>query len=140
MFASDGDIEEGISHEASSLAAHQDLGNLIVLYDDNQISIEDNTQIAKSEDVAARYEAYGWHVQRLDWRHAERLPRGPGRRCTRRCWRPGPAPTSRPSSRCATIIAWPAPHAQNTGEAHGAALGEDEVAATKRSPGLRPGR
>ena len=69
VFVSDGDIEEGISHEASSLAAHQDLGNLVVLYDDNQISIEDNTQIAKSEDVAARYEAYGWHVQRLDWRH-----------------------------------------------------------------------
>ena len=61
-FASDGDIEEGITHEVSSLAAHQRLGNLIVLYDDNRISIEDDTNIAKSEDVAARYEAYGWHV------------------------------------------------------------------------------
>src|ERR1700749_2864991 len=70
-FCSDGDIGEGISHEASSLAAHQDLGNLIVLYDDNSISIEDDTNIAKSEDVAARYEAYGWHVQRLSWRQAE---------------------------------------------------------------------
>jgi len=68
---SDGDIEEGISHEVSSLAAHQELGNLIVLYDDNQISIEDNTNIAKSEDVAARYEAYGWHVQKVDWRTAD---------------------------------------------------------------------
>ena len=67
-FVSDGDIEEGISHEVSSLAGHQELGNLIVLYDDNQISIEDNTNIAKSEDVAARYEAYGWHVQKVDWR------------------------------------------------------------------------
>src|SRR6516225_10428344 len=66
-FASDGDIEEGISHEASSLAAHQELGNLIVLYDDNTISIEDDTNIAKSEDVAARYTAYGWHVQRVNW-------------------------------------------------------------------------
>src|SRR6516165_366068 len=67
-FVSDGDIEEGISHEASALAAHQRLGNLIVVYDDNSISIEDDTNIAKSEDVAARYEAYGWHVQRLSWR------------------------------------------------------------------------
>ena len=70
-FASDGDIEEGISHEASSLAGHQELGNLIVVYDDNQISIEDNTNIAKSEDVGARYEAYGWHVQHVDWRTAD---------------------------------------------------------------------
>ena len=67
-FVSDGDIEEGISHEVSSLAGHHRLGNLIVLYDDNYISIEDDTHIAKSEDVAARYEAYGWHVQRLSWR------------------------------------------------------------------------
>src|SRR6202034_2201547 len=67
VFASDGDIEEGITHEASSLAAHQQLGNLVVLYDDNYISIEDDTNIAKSEDVAARYEAYGWHTQRLNW-------------------------------------------------------------------------
>ena len=67
-FVSDGDIEEGISHEVSSLAAHHELGNLIVVYDDNRISIEDNTNIAKSEDVSARYEAYGWHVQRLSWR------------------------------------------------------------------------
>jgi transketolase len=69
VFASDGDLEEGISHEASSLAAHQQLGNLVLVYDDNDISIEDDTAIAKSEDVAARYEAYGWHVQRLSWRH-----------------------------------------------------------------------
>jgi transketolase len=67
-FVSDGDLEEGISHEVSSLAGHQRLGNLIVVYDDNYISIEDDTNIAKSEDVAARYEAYGWHVQRLSWR------------------------------------------------------------------------
>src|SRR6201986_4918232 len=62
---SDGDIEEGISHEACALAAHQQLGNMVVIYDDNNISIEDNTNIAKSEDVLARYEAYGWHVQRV---------------------------------------------------------------------------
>ena len=97
VFMSDGDIEEGISHEASALAAHQDLGNLVVLYDDNLISIEDNTEIAKSEDVAARYEAYGWHVQRLDWRHPNGYHEDPPR-CTRRCRKPRPAPTSRPSS------------------------------------------
>src|SRR6202047_4702718 len=67
-FVSDGDLEEGVSHEVSSLAGHHRLGNLIVVYDDNYISIEDDTNIAKSEDVAARYEAYGWHVQRLSWR------------------------------------------------------------------------
>ena len=71
VFCSDGDIEEGITHEASSLAGHQELGNLIVLYDDNSISIEDDTNIAKSEDVCARYEAYGWHVQRVDWRQPD---------------------------------------------------------------------
>ena len=70
-FVSDGDMEEGISHEAAALAGHQQLGNLVVLYDDNDISIEDDTNIAKSEDIAARYEAYGWHVQRLSWRTAE---------------------------------------------------------------------
>src|SRR5215467_13994441 len=66
-FVSDGDMEEGISHEVSSLAGHQELGNLIVLYDDNRISIEDDTNVAKSEDVGARYAAYGWHVQHVDW-------------------------------------------------------------------------
>ena len=71
VFASDGDIEEGISHEASSLAGHQQLGNLIVLYDDNDISIEDDTNIAKSEDVCARYAAYGWHIQRVTLRQPD---------------------------------------------------------------------
>src|SRR5215468_1304663 len=70
VFCSDGDIEEGISHEVSALAGHQKLGNLIVIYDDNSISIEDDTNVAKSEDVAARYAAYGWHVQHVDWRGA----------------------------------------------------------------------
>ncbi len=71
VFASDGDIEEGVSHEVSSLAAHQQLGNLVMLYDDNDISIEDDTNIAKSEDVLARYAAYGWHTQRVSWRTPE---------------------------------------------------------------------
>ncbi|HYZ56322.1 MAG TPA: transketolase [Streptosporangiaceae bacterium] len=138
VFASDGDIEEGISHEASALAAHQRLGNLIVLYDDNHISIEDDTEIAKSEDVAARYEAYGWHVQRVDWRH-EDGSYTEDVEALYRAYLAAKEETSRPSFiALRTIIAWPAPHAQNTGEAHGAALGEEEVAATKEILGLDP--
>jgi transketolase len=137
VFASDGDIEEGLTHEASSLAAHQQLGNLVLLYDDNRISIEDNTEIAKSEDVAARYEAYGWHVQRVDWRHPDGYREDPGE--LYRAFLAAREETGRPSLIVLrTIIAWPAPHAQNTGEAHGAALGEEEVAATKRVLGFDP--
>ncbi|HEY3953452.1 MAG TPA: transketolase, partial [Streptosporangiaceae bacterium] len=129
-FASDGDIEEGISHEASSLAAVQKLGNLVLLYDDNHISIEDDTQIAKSEDVAARYEAYGWHVQRLSWRQPGGYAEDP--EALYRALLAARQVTDRPSLiSLRTIIGWPAPHKQNTGAAHGSALGEDEVAATK---------
>ena len=130
-FVSDGDIEEGISHEVSSLAAHQDLGNLIVLYDDNSISIEDDTNIAKSEDVAARYEAYGWHVQRVSWRTAEGYHEDVATLAA--AFENARNNTVQPSFiALRTIIAWPAPDAQNTGEAHGAALGAEEVAKTKR--------
>jgi transketolase len=130
-FCSDGDIEEGISHEASSLAAHQQLGHLVMVYDDNSISIEDDTNIAKSEDVAARYEAYGWHVQRVNWRqpggYAEDVEALYAALLAAR------AETGRPSLiSLRTIIGWPAPNKQNTGAAHGSALGADEVAATKR--------
>ena len=137
VFASDGDIEEGISHEASSLAGHQELGSLIVLYDDNSISIEDDTAIAKSEDVAARYEAYGWHVQRVSWRHAEgyREDIEP----LRDALLLARENTVQPSLiALRTIIGWPAPDKQNTGEAHGSALGAEEVAATKRILGFDP--
>jgi transketolase len=136
-FASDGDIEEGISHEASSLAAHQDLGNLIVLYDDNSISIEDDTNIAKSEDVCARYEAYGWHVQRVSWRTPDGYHEDVA--ALDRAFAAARERTGRPSFiSLRTIIAWPAPDAQNTGEAHGAALGAEEVAKTKRVLGFDP--
>ena len=136
-FASDGDIEEGISHEVSSLAAHQDLGNLIVLYDDNSISIEDDTNIAKSEDVCARYEAYGWHVQRVSWRTPEGYHEDVA--ALDRAFAAARERTDRPSFiSLRTIIAWPAPDAQNTGEAHGAALGAEEVAKTKRVLGFDP--
>jgi transketolase len=134
-FCSDGDLEEGISHEVSALAGHQQLGNLIVLYDDNHISIEDDTQIAKSEDIPARYEAYGWHVQRIDWT-------GDGSyqedvQALAAAYEAAKAETGRPSFiALRTIIGWPAPNAQNTGKSHGSALGAEEVAATKRELGF----
>ena len=130
-FVSDGDMEEGISHEVCSLAGHQELGNLIVLYDNNYISIEDNTNIAKSEDVCARFEAYGWHVQKLDWHTAdgyhEDVP------ALYQAFLNAQQHTEAPSFiSLRTIIGWPAPNKQNTGAAHGAALGVPEVKATKK--------
>ena len=138
VFASDGDIEEGISHEASSLAGHQQLGSLVLLYDDNTISIEDDTEIAKSEDVLARYAAYGWHVQRVSWRgpdgYREDIPALAAALAAARDHAAAPSIIA-----LRTIIGWPAPHKQNTGAAHGSALGADEVAATKRILGFDPG-
>ncbi|MEU6704144.1 transketolase [Streptomyces wuyuanensis] len=133
--AGDGCLQEGISHEASSLAGHQKLGNLVLLWDDNHISIEGDTETAVSEDTLKRYEAYGWHVQRV-----AQLPNGDldpvGLYEALRAAR---AETERPSFIAArSIIAWPAPHAQNTEAAHGSALGDDEVAATKRVLGFDP--
>ncbi len=135
---SDGDIEEGVSAEVSAIAGVQRLGNLTVIYDANRISIEDNTDIALAEDVAARYEAYGWHVQTVDWTHdettyAEDVP------ALLEAIRKADAVTDRPSFIVLrTIIAWPAPDAQNTGKAHGSALGDEEVAATKKVLGFDP--
>jgi len=136
-FVSDGDMEEGISHEAAAVAGHQQLGNLIVLYDDNSISIEDDTNIAKSEDIAARYEAYGWHVQRLSWRQADGYREDV--QGLYEALQTARETTTAPSFiALRTIIAWPAPDAQNTGAAHGAALGGAEVAATKKVLGFDP--
>jgi transketolase len=137
-FASDGDMEEGISGEASSLAGHQQLGNLVLVYDDNHISIEDDTDIAFSEDVLKRYEAYGWHTQAVDFlrddgSYIEDVAAFEAALAAAR------AETGRPSFiKLRTIIAWPAPDAQNTGKAHGSALGAEEVAATKRVLGFDP--
>ncbi|GAA2908936.1 transketolase [Streptomyces mexicanus] len=132
---SDGDLEEGVSAEASSLAGHQKLGNLVFLYDDNHISIEGDTATAFSEDVLKRYEAYGWHTQRIE-------PAENGDidvHALYEALRAAKAETERPSIiAMRTIIAWPAPNAQNTEAAHGSALGEDEVAATKRVLGFDP--
>ncbi|HXP18033.1 MAG TPA: transketolase [Streptosporangiaceae bacterium] len=138
VFASDGDIEEGVSHEVSSIAGHQQLGSLVVLYDDNHISIEDDTAIAKSEDVCARYEAYGWHVQRVNWRkdggYHEDIDALHAALITARDHAAAPSLIA-----LRTIIGWPAPTKQNTGEAHGSALGAAEVAATKEILHFEPG-
>jgi transketolase len=133
--AGDGCLQEGISAEASSMAGHQKLGNLVLLWDDNHISIEGDTETAVSEDTVKRYEAYGWHVQRVQPKengdldvhalHAALLA--------------AKAETSRPSFIAVrSIIGWPSPNKQNTGAAHGSALGEDEVRATKEVLGFDP--
>ncbi|MFD5076807.1 transketolase [Streptomyces sp. NPDC058371] len=133
--AGDGCLQEGISAEASSMAGHQKLGNLILLWDDNHISIEGDTETAVSEDTVKRYEAYGWHVQRV-------APKPDGDIDPEAIYNAIEAAktvTDRPSFiAMRSIIAWPAPHAQNTEAAHGSALGEDEVAATKRVLGFDP--
>jgi len=137
-FASDGDIEEGITHESSALAAVQELGNLILLYDDNYISIEDDTHIAKAEDVGARYAAYGWHVQHVDW-HTADGGYHENVQALLDAFEAAKAVTDKPSIIVLhTIIGWPAPNKKNTGAAHGAALGADEVAATKVILGFDP--
>jgi len=131
VIASDGDIEEGVTSEASSLAAVQQLGNLIVFYDHNQISIEDDTNIALCEDTAARYRAYGWHVQEVEG--------GENVVGIEEAIANAKAATDRPSFiSLRTVIGYPAPNAMNTGKAHGAALGDDEVAAVKKILGFDP--
>ncbi|MEO4039027.1 transketolase [Micrococcaceae bacterium Sec6.3] len=141
VIASDGDVQEGVTAEACSLAGHQELGNLVVVYDANRISIEDDTAIAFTEDVAARYEAYGWHVQEVDWTNGaqghdvseytedvERLYEALAA---------AKAETGRPSLiKLRTVIGWPSPTKQNTGGIHGAKLGEDEVRELKAHLGF----
>jgi transketolase len=137
-FCSDGDIEEGVTHESSSIAAVQELGNLIVLYDDNYISIEDDTHVAKSEDVGARYEAYGWHVQHVSWWTADGGYKE-NVQALYDAYQAAKAVTDKPSFIVLhTMIGWPAPTKKNTGAAHGSALGADEVAATKEILGFDP--
>lgn len=131
VVASDGDIEEGVTSEASSLAAVQQLGNLIVFYDRNQISIEDDTNIALCEDTAARYRAYGWHVQEVEG--------GENVVGIEEAIANAQAVTDRPSFiALRTVIGYPAPNLMDTGKAHGAALGDDEVAAVKKIVGFDP--
>ncbi|MEV7086430.1 transketolase [Streptomyces sp. NPDC093085] len=131
----DGCLQEGISAEAASLAGHQKLGNLVLLWDDNHISIEGDTETAVSEDTLKRFEAYGWHVQRV-----EQSPDGDlDPQALYAALQAAKAETERPSFIAArSIIAWPAPNAQNTEAAHGSALGAEEVAATKKVLGFDP--
>ena len=131
VIASDGDMEEGVTSEASSLAGTQQLGNLIVFWDDNRISIEENTRIAFTEDVMARYRAYGWQV--LD------VPAGENVTAIEQAVAEAQADTTRPSFiRVRTVIGFPAPTKMNTGSVHGSALGADEVKATKEALGFDP--
>ncbi|MFJ8935306.1 transketolase [Streptomyces sp. NPDC102365] len=133
--AGDGCLQEGISGEASSMAGHQKLGNLILLWDDNHISIEGDTETAVSEDTPKRYEAYGWHVQRVEPQENGDLDPV----ALYAAIEAAKAVTDKPSFiAMRSIIAWPAPNAQNTEAAHGSALGDDEVAATKRVLGFDP--
>jgi transketolase len=138
-FASDGDLEEGVTGEASSIAGTQKLGNLVVIYDDNHISIEGDTKVAFTEDVVKRYEAYGWHTQVVEFI----TPNGyvEDVQALHEAILAAEQETDRPSFiRLRTIIGWPAPKKQNTGEAHGSALGEAEVAATKEVLGFDPAK
>ena len=131
VIASDGDIEEGVTSEASSLAGTQQLGNLIVFYDHNQISIEDDTNIALTEDTTARYRAYGWHVQEVEG--------GENVVGIEEAIAEAKRVTDKPSFIAVrTIIGYPAPKLMNTGKAHGAALGDEEVAAVKKILGFDP--
>ena len=132
---SDGDLQEGISAEASSIAGTQALGNLKVIYDDNRISIEGDTHVAFTEDVSARYRAYGWNVIEV----AALADGNVDRDALERAMVQAENETSQPTLiRLHSVIAWPAPKARGTAKSHGSALGADEVAATKIELGLDP--
>ncbi|GAA1612531.1 transketolase [Leucobacter chromiireducens] len=137
VVAGDGDLQEGVTSEASSLAGHQELGNLIAIYDSNQISIEDDTDISFSEDVAKRYESYGWQVIEVDWKktgaYVEDLAE------LNRAIEEAKSETTKPSLIILkTIIGWPSPGKQNTGGIHGAKLGAEELAGLKEALGFDP--
>jgi transketolase len=137
VIAGDGDMQEGVTSEAASLAGHQKLGNLVVIYDSNQISIEDDTDIAFTEDIIGRYESYGWHTQTVDWRkngdYKEDLEE------LYNAIQAAKAATDKPSLiRLRTIIGWPSPKKQNTGKIHGSALGAEELAGLKQTLGFDP--
>ena len=135
--AGDGDMQEGVTSEASSLAGHQKLGNLIAIYDSNQISIEDDTNIAFTEDVKARYEAYHWHVQVVDWKKTGQYVEDIA--ALNDAIEAAQGETSKPSLIILkTIIGWPSPKKQNSGKIHGSALGAEELAAVKEILGFDP--
>ncbi len=130
-FCSDGDLMEGISSEAASLAGHLRLGKLNLLYDDNHITIEGNTELAFDEDVQGRFEAYGWHVVRVEDAN--------DRAALENAYREAAEETDRPSLViCRSHIGYPSPHKTDSADAHGSPLGEDEVRATKEILGWDP--
>ncbi|WP_337005296.1 MULTISPECIES: transketolase [unclassified Microbacterium] len=137
VIAGDGDLQEGVTSEASSLAGHQQLGNLIAIYDSNQISIEDDTNVAFTEDVAKRYESYGWQVQVVDWKKTGEYVEDIA--ALNAAIEAAQGEASKPSLIILkTIIGWPSPGKQNSGKIHGSALGADELAATKKVLGFDP--
>jgi transketolase len=137
VIAGDGDMQEGVTAEAASLAGHQKLGNLVVIYDSNQISIEDDTNIAFTEDLSARYESYGWHIQTVDWKktgdYVEDIEE------LYNAIEKAKSVTDKPSLiTLRTIIGWPSPKKQNSGKIHGSALGAEELAGLKTVLGFDP--
>jgi transketolase len=139
VFASDGDIQEGVAAEAASLAGHQKLGNLVLLWDDNQISADDSTQISTSEDTLKKFDAMGWHAQRVDWTssgsYVEDVPQ------LAKALQEAQREADKPSIiALRTILAWPSPTKQGSGKAHANRLGEEEVRGLKRLIGLDPGQ
>jgi transketolase len=135
--AGDGDLQEGVTSEASSLAGHQKLGNLIAIYDSNQISIEDDTNIAFTEDVAQRYESYGWQVLTVDWKKSGNYGEDVSELYA--AIESAKAESTKPSLIVLrTIIGWPSPKKQNTGKIHGSALGAEELAGLKTALGFDP--
>lgn len=138
VIASDGDVMEGVSSEAGSIAGHLGLGNLIVIYDANQISIEDDTNISFSEDVAARYRAYGWETIEVDWRKGEYKE---DVQALYEAIQKAKSNSSQPTLiTLKTIIGWPSPTKQNTGKIHGSKLGAEEVAGLKQALNFDPAK
>ncbi len=135
VICSDGDLQEGVSGEASSLAGTQALGNLNIIYDDNRISIEGDTHVAFTEDVAARYRAYGWDVHEVSALPDGNINLG----ALDKAMIAAKSNTAKPSLiRMHSVIAWPAPKLRGTAKSHGSALGDEEIAATKVELGLNP--
>ncbi|HWV50259.1 MAG TPA: transketolase [Microbacterium sp.] len=137
VVAGDGDLQEGVTSEASSLAGHQQLGNLIAIYDSNRISIEGDTNVSFTEDVAARYRSYGWQVLEVDWTRTGEYVEDTQELLN--AIEEGKAETGKPTLIILkTIIGYPAPNKKGTESVHGNALGADEVAATKEVLGFDP--
>ena len=139
VIAGDGDMQEGVTSEAASLAGHQQLGNLVVIYDSNQISIEDDTNIAFTENIDARYQAYGWHTQTVNWKKTGEYVEDMQELYA--AIEAAKAVSDKPSLIILkTIIGWPSPKKQNTGKIHGSALGAEELAGLKTALGFDPAK